>query len=354
VGNVFFAILTSILTSIALGYPATWLARRTKLIDIPGSAPHKQHARPTPLAGGILILMTLTLTGLLLGQWLTQEILIILGGSLIILLFGFWDDARGLSSVPKLVGQVIAAVILITGGIQVKIFEGLALFQDLPVFVLLALNLGVTVLWLVGITNAMNLMDSMDGLVAGLCIVISTFFLGATSLSNQPLLVIFSAVLLGACIGLYFWNAHPAYFFLGDSGTQTLGFLLAALGILYTPPGLKQESSWFVPVMLLSLPIFDTTLVVLSRLRRKQLIRQGRFDHTYHRLVVLGFAPNRAVLVIHLTALMLGCLAFLALSFPPLLANIAFALTILCGLVVLFWLERKPALDETREELLET
>lgn len=353
VTNVFISIIISILVSAVLGYPAMQLAQRFGLMDIPGSAPHKQHSRPTLLAGGALVFMALTLITLLLRQWLTREIFIVLCGSLVILLFGFWDDARGLSSFPKLVGQFIASAILIAGGIQVNIFESLILFRGLPEIVILILNLGVTILWLVGITNAMNLVDSMDGLVAGLGIVTSAFFLGATSISNQPTLTVFSAVVLGVCIGLYFWNSHPAYFFLGDSGAQTLGFLLAAIGILYTPLGLEQESSWFVPIMLLSVPIFDTTLVVLSRFLGKQPVRQGRRDHTYHRLVVLGLAPSRAVLVIQLTALVISCLAFFALSLPPLLANIVFGLMMLCGLVILVWLVQKPTLDKNREETIE-
>ncbi len=348
-GNFFLYILLSILISAALGYPAMRLAQRFNLVDIPGSAPHKQHARPTPLAGGILVLMTLTLTSLILRQWLTREILVVLCGSLVILLFGFWDDARGLSALPKLAGQFLAASILIAAGIQVNFFGSLVLLQGAPQNIIQTLNLGVTVLWFVGITNAMNLVDSMDGLAAGLSIVTSAFFLGATILSDQPTLITLSAVLLGLCIGLYFWNAKMGYFFLGDSGTQTLGFLLAAIGILYTPLDFKQESSWFVPIILLGVPIFDTSLVVLSRIKKRQPIREGRRDHTYHRLIVLGFTPNRAVLAIHFTALIVSCLAFLALSLPPLWANITFALTVLCGLGTLLWLERKPTLDDAEK-----
>jgi UDP-GlcNAc:undecaprenyl-phosphate/decaprenyl-phosphate GlcNAc-1-phosphate transferase len=346
VENIFFVNLLSTLISLALGYPAMRLAFRSKLIDIPGSAPHKQHTHPTPLAGGLLILMTLGISSLVLNQWLTHEILIILCGSFIILFFGIWDDARGLSAYSKLIGQFIASCVLIIGGIKVNFFEGLELLRNFPQTVILLLNIGVTFLWLIGITNAMNMVDSMDGLVAGLCIVTSAFFLGATSISNQRDLMIWSAVLLGLGIGLYFWNASPAYFFLGDSGAQTLGFLLAALGILYNPVGLKQETSWFVPVMLLGVPIFDTTLVALSRIRRKQSLGDGRLDHTYHRMLALGLSPSRAVMALQITALIVNCVAFIALSLSPLWANVIFLLTILLGLIALFWLERKPTLDK--------
>jgi UDP-GlcNAc:undecaprenyl-phosphate/decaprenyl-phosphate GlcNAc-1-phosphate transferase len=116
---------------------------------------------------------------------------------------------------------------------------------------------------------------------------------------------------------LYF-NSLPAHTFLGDSGAQLLGFLLASLGIAYTPPGLPQPSSWFVPILLLSIPIFDTSLVVFSRLRQRKAFYQAGLDHTYHRLVNLGWPPARAVLI--------------------------FAAAVLTGLVILVWLTRKERL----------
>jgi len=120
--------------------------------------------------------------------------------------------------------------------------------------------------------------------------------------------------------------------------------MLAALGIAYTPPGLPQPSSWFVPILLLSIPIFDTSLVVVSRLRQKKAFYQAGLDHTYHRLVNLGSPPSHAVLTMQLAAIVSGCLAFVALPLSPIWANTIFVATLLTGLMILLWLEKKEPL----------
>jgi UDP-GlcNAc:undecaprenyl-phosphate GlcNAc-1-phosphate transferase len=209
-----------------------------------------------------------------------------------------------------------------------------------------ALNVVVTLFWLFGITNALNMIDSMDGIVAGLGIIAAVCFMGATQLAGQFTLAFWSAILLGISIGLYYWNNLAGKFFLGDSGAQTMGFLLASFGIMYNPLNRNPESSWIVPIMLLGVPIFDTSLVVLSRLRRGQRVGSGRRDHTYHRLIALGISKKYAVLTVHLAALIISCLAFLSLYLPAWLALIFFFATIISGVAVLLWLERKPTLDE--------
>jgi UDP-GlcNAc:undecaprenyl-phosphate/decaprenyl-phosphate GlcNAc-1-phosphate transferase len=146
---------------------------------------------------------------------------------------------------------------------------------------------------------------------------------------------------LGICIGLFAFNISPARLFLGDSGAQTLGFTLAAVAMIYTPHNLPQASSWFVPILVLGVPIFDTTLVVVSRLFRHRSIFQADRMHTYHRLVALGMDPYRAVLAIHLAALVLNFLAFIALSLPPIQATVVFSTTILAGFALLIFLLRK-------------
>lgn len=342
----FSPLVVSVILSIVLGLPAILLAKQLNLLDIPGSAPHKTHARATPLAGGILILFTFSVMILLFPQWKTREMLAVFLGTAVILLFGIWDDSKGLSALPKLIGQLIASAVLISSGVQVyfmTIFSNGGYIS--PAFAQV-LNIFITLFWLVGITNALNMIDSMDGIVAGLGIIASLIFWGATMLSGQPVVAFWSAALLGTCIGLYFWNKTTGRFFLGDSGAQTIGFLLASFGIMYNPLNRNPESSWIVPIMLLGIPIFDTSLVVLSRIRRGQLVGSGRRDHTYHRLIALGYSPNMAVLLTHLTAMIVSGLAFVSLYFPPIIALIFFLLTLVCGSLLLLWMERKPALDD--------
>jgi UDP-GlcNAc:undecaprenyl-phosphate GlcNAc-1-phosphate transferase len=181
----------------------------------------------------------------------------------------------------------------------------------------------------------------MDGLAVGLGGMAAAFFMLVTIDSGQVLLSQQSALLLGACIGLFFFNSPPARLFLGDSGAQTLGFLLAVLAIAYRPQGANQSSSWVVPIMLLGVPIFDMTLVVFSRLRRGKPIYAAALDHTYHRLVASGWESNRAVLSMQLVSLVLGCLAFVILRRPPIVANAVFASVLAMGLLTFNYLDNR-------------
>lgn len=338
--------LISLALTLAFGIPAARIAERSGIMDVPGSAPHKQHARPTPLAGGILLIaVLLALTGLYWNS-LSRDLLAVLTGAFVIFLFGLWDDYKGLSAGPKLVGQLIASAILISFDVQVRFVTALLDPQTIPPVLTQLLNVLITLFWLVGITNAMNMIDSMDGIVAGLGVIASAFFVGAASLAGQPILALWAAGLLGIGLGLYFWNAVAVRFFLGDSGAQTIGFLLASFGILYNPLNRSPESSWIIPIMLLGVPIFDTTLVVLSRLRRKQPVGTGRRDHTYHRFIKLGIPPRYAVLAVHGMALIISSLAFITFYLEPVVALVFFFGAILGGFAFLLWLERKPALDE--------
>ncbi|MGH2626367.1 MAG: undecaprenyl/decaprenyl-phosphate alpha-N-acetylglucosaminyl 1-phosphate transferase, partial [Anaerolineales bacterium] len=135
--------------------------------------------------------------------------------------------------------------------------------------------------------------------------------------------------------------------FLGDSGAQVLGFLLAGLGIAYTPAqaGLPQELTWFTPILVLGVPIFDTVLVVVSRLRRGRPVYRGGQDHTYHRLVALGLDPTRSVLLMQLAALTLGLVAFIALDATIVLANVLFGAIVLAGCVAVAILETAGSME---------
>ncbi len=199
----------------------------------------------------------------------------------------------------------------------------------------------VTFLWVVGITNAFNFVDSMAGLAVGLGGMAAAFFMLVTMDAGQLVLSNHSALILGACIGLFIFNSPPARLFIGDSGAQTLGFILAVLAIAYQPQDANQSSSWVVPIMLLGVPIFDMVLVVISRLRRGKPIYAASRDHTFHRLLALGWTSNRAVLTMQVVSLLLGCLAFVILTRPPILANGIFAAVLIVGGLCLGYLDSR-------------
>ena len=328
--NVFIVILTATISAIVVGPLMIRLARRINLVDIPGAATHKRHQVETPIAGGLVILVSLMITLGILRVQLSNEVRGILLGTLVMMLWGLIDDRFNLRASYKIFGQLLAALIVIGFGVQVHITK------------IDWLDLLITLVWFIGLTNAFNFVDSMDGLAVGLAGIASAFFMMVTLDSAQPELAFLSAAFLGTMIGCFFYNAPPARMFLGDSGSLTLGFALAAIGIAYTPAqaGLPQGVSWFVPILVLGVPIFDMVLVVVSRLRKRRPIYLASMDHVYHRLVRFGFKPNRAVAAMQVTAIILGLIAFIALDMDILVANIFFLVVVLIALALLFMFEK--------------
>ena len=337
----FEAILFSSILVAGLAWISIRVARRIGLVDLPDREPHKLHNIPTPLAGGLALF-----AGLLISAWVFGAIrdpgvgAAFIAGSLVFL-FGLWDDFKGISPLIKIIGQTLAVILLINSGVSIKVFESPEFFLGGSGPINLYLDWLFTLLWVVGITNAFNFVDSMDGLAVGLGGMAAAFFMLVTMDAGQLLLSSHSALILGTCVGLFFFNSPPAHLFLGDSGAQTLGFVLAVLAIAYQPQGVNQSSSWVVPIMLLGVPIFDMALVVVSRLRRGKPIYAAARDHTFHRLLALGWTSNRAVLAMQVASLLLGCLAFVALTRPPILANGIFAAVLLAGALTLTYLDSR-------------
>lgn len=332
--DLFPVILAGAAVSMILAPVFIRAAPRLGLVDVPGTAPHKQHVAPTPVVGGAVLAASIVPAYLILGPAVSGQTKGMLLGAVAILAWGLVDDVRELKPYQKLLGQIVATAVLIAFGIQVQATR-------LP-----WLDLLLTVLWTVGMMNAFNFVDSMDGLALGLACIAGSFFMLVTIDSQQPALAILSAAVLGAGIGAFFFNVTPPRMFLGDSGAQLLGLLLAAIGIAYVPgqAGLPQELSWFTPILVLGVPIFDMALVVASRLRERRPVFRAARDHTYHRLVQLGLNQARAVLAMQLVAVILGLIAFIALDTTVLLANLIFGLIVAVGVAALLLLARADSL----------
>jgi UDP-GlcNAc:undecaprenyl-phosphate GlcNAc-1-phosphate transferase len=333
---VFLNILIGMILALVMGQG---VIRLVGLMDLPGALPHKQHKTATPLAGGLTIVIALLLGGFLFNLEMIKQMWTVLLPALIIFGVGLWDDFKRLSAWVKFTGQVIATMLLIALGTSVQIIPHM--FLGLPGHSYLAANWLITFLWVIGMTNAFNFVDSMDGLVIGLSGIAVAFLVLVTLDSTQTILLRLLTLLLGVSAGLFFYNLTPARLFIGDSGAQTIGFLLAVVGILYTPDNYPQASSWFLPILILGVPIFDTCLVVFSRMRRREAVYHAGRDHTYHQLVNLGLDTPHAVAIMHLSAIALGCSAFIALNLDPLYSNIIFGMICLAGVVALIYLEKK-------------
>ena len=141
------------------------------------------------------------------------------------------------------------------------------------------------------------------------------------------------------CIGLYFYNAFPARLFLGDCGSQSVGFILASIAMLYKPVTGIQSSSWFVPILLFYIPLIDITLVIYSRLRRGKKIYKASKDHTYHRLINIGISPQRSVLILHGLSLIMSIVGYLCLNLSVANANFIFILSIALGIFLIYNLD---------------
>lgn len=277
-------------------------ARRLGILDKPaaGGAPHKGHDKETPYLGGLAIFAGMLLGALLLllapvssGAVSTYGIAII--AALLLGLIGLADDVRPLSRSLRVLAQIGVAVLAWSAGFRVQALPG-----EVLDFVL-------TLVWIVGITNAFNLLDNMDGLSAGIAGVSATSFAVIAVVGGLAEVAVMASAVAGASFGFLAHNRHPAKIFMGDAGSLFLGFLLALLGIELKFNNLVAVT-FLVPVIVLGIPIFDTTLVVMSRLRHKRPVLLGGRDHTSHRLVAVGLPVKAAVGLLYWAGLCLGWL----------------------------------------------
>jgi UDP-GlcNAc:undecaprenyl-phosphate GlcNAc-1-phosphate transferase len=274
------------------------LAFHFGVLDQPSG--RKVHKSPTPLLGGLAIYGALWLSLVFFSPpFYLVEFGAIMAGITWLALVGFVDDRHGMKPLVKMSAQVIAGIVISAAGIHVRIFH-----DD-------ALNIALTLLWIVGITNAMNFQDNMDGLAAGITAIASIFFLTMAVQQELSLVSSLAAALAGASVGFLIYNFNPATTFMGDMGSMVLGFLLAVLAIKldFRVPADRQIVTWMVPVVVLGFPIFDTTLVVFTRLRERRSPMQGGKDHTSHRLVSIGLSQRVAVLFLYAMCAVLGFVA---------------------------------------------
>lgn len=256
------------------------------------------HKRPTAMLGGIAIFVATAATYGLLVPW-TRESLVVFGGAAFLFLLGLVDDIINIRPYQKLIGQLIGAGILVLSGLKIPL-TGFDL-----------VDIWLTVFWVIGITNAINLLDNMDGLAAGIS-AIGAFWLafnfGANGLTSELLLI---SALIGALVGFLVFNFNPASIFMGDCGSMFIGFLLSGSVLLNQVGGRSRGIGAIlaVPVLILFVPIFDTTFVTVLRKLWGRKASQGGRDHTSHRLVALGLSERAAVLMLYAFAVVAGAMA---------------------------------------------
>ena len=328
----------ALFASLALTVPVRALALRIGLVDLPG--PRKVHLTPMPLLGGLAIYcgVVLALIVAMPAAAREQSIGILIGATLVGVV-GVLDDGGMLHHQIKLfIGMPLAALILIASGVRTEFLETFRPGQ----FALIG-DCALTIFWVVGITAAFSIFDHMDGLCAGIAAIASFFFSIYAYRDSQPLVMILAAAVMGAALGFLRWNFKPAKIFMGDSGAMLLGFLMATLGVKLRPVAVQHRTLWLVPVLILGVPIFDTTLISFSRLRRGFLpfTTPGK-DHTAHRLANLGLGQRGAVLFLYSAGTVFGIAALAVTAIPASVSYIVIGGVALAGAAGILLLERAP------------
>ncbi|HTV00325.1 MAG TPA: hypothetical protein VMF13_07315 [Luteitalea sp.] len=298
------------------------VALRTGLVAVPKA--DRWHRSRIPLMGGVSIVVAMLL-GAAVGRPSSMPVWVLLACATGLAVVGLIDDARALRPQTKLFLQIFGASVMAVLGLQFQL-------TGVPV-----LDMLVTLVWLVGITNALNLLDNMDGLAAGIAAIVAAFRLTFFLADGHAEGAMLAATMLGACLGFLVYNFNPASIFMGDTGSLFLGFMVAGLSLVGGWPYSRGTTLvLLLPVLVVLVPIFDTTFVTVARILAGRPVSQGGRDHTSHRLVALGMSERQAVLTLYALAAAGGGIAWLSyaygLSYGAVLALFLILGTILLGI----------------------
>jgi len=278
------------------------LAIRIGAVDKPNQ--RKVHMKVMPRLGGLAIYISF-IAGVLLLQPDSPHSLPILLGSLIIVITGMVDDVRELSPRVKLIGQLAAALVVVLSGIHVE-FINLPFGGQLEFGIF---SIPLTILWIVGVTNAINLIDGLDGLAAGVSSIALLTISGMAIIMGDAYVTVLGLILMASTIAFLFYNFYPAKIFMGDTGALFLGYMISVLSLL----GFKNVTfiSLIIPALILGVPISDTFFAIIRRLVHKQPLSAPDKSHLHHCLLRLGFSHRQVVLIIYAIAAMFSLAAFI-------------------------------------------
>jgi len=348
----------SLVVSAVLTPVARTVSVKLKILDHPGE--RKLQDKPMPLLGGAAMLATfiivtgvnLLLLAILKGanlapEWAQKQVLGFLGGSVymkllglfagavVIFLVGLVDDIRHLDPGAKLFGQIVAGLVLVLSGIRLELFIPNPVAGGV-----------LTILWIVLMTNSMNLLDNMDGLAAGVAAIAAFIFFLAVRPLGQTFTSVMHLMVAGTTVGFLFYNFKPATIFMGDAGSMLIGYMLASLAVMSTFYTVFSPTrvAVLIPLFALAIPLFDTLSVIYIRVKNKESIIRGDKRHFSHRLVESGMTQKQAVLFIYFVAAVVGLGATLlwSLRLAGVLAVIAQAVGIFAIVVLLMANNRKP------------
>ena len=355
IGTIIAAFAVAAVLSYFFTPPVKNFAHKVGAIDVPKDA-RRMHKKPIPRLGGLAIYGGFLCSILIFGQ-LDETMLCVLLGAAIIVALGIFDDVLALGAKLKFVVQIVAAAIPVCiGNLQIGLFTNLNPLSDTPFVHLGILAVPVTIIWIVGITNAVNLIDGLDGLAVGVSSIAAITMLAVALLTGNMPIAITMAALAGACIGFMPYNLHPAKIFMGDTGSTFLGYMLATVSIM----GLFKfyaVISFAVPFLILGLPIFDTANAIIRRVAAGRSPMSPDRGHVHHKLIDMGFNQKQAVAILYAISATLGLTAVVLTSSGEVKAIVlllAVLAAILVGAGIIYgaehWSKHAPENKEDKDD----
>lgn len=308
------------------------LAVRIGAMDVPKDN-RRVHKTPVPLIGGLAIYLAFVITILFFIPLNDEKQIIgLLVGGTFIMITGLIDDIRPMRARVKLVMQVLAAIILVYFGVSIKLvtnpFDSITGLSDIG-----WLSVPATIFWIVGVTNAFNLIDGLDGLAAGVASISCITLFIVSVMNGRISAALLTATLAGGTIGFIPYNFNPAKIFMGDTGAQLLGFLLAAISI---QGSIKSAAAIVitVPILALGLPIYDTLMAIIRRSVNKKPVMEGDKEHLHHKLLAMGLSQRQVVIIMYVISGILGVSAIFATELTTIQSFLILA-SVLCIVVIL-------------------
>ncbi len=321
--------IAAVICAALFSYVATPLIRvlafRVGAIDVPRDG-RRMHKQPVPRMGGVAIYLAFTVASLAFGNFSPALVAIWFGGTVLVVL-GVFDDIFNLNAWFKLGVQILAALVAVLQGVIIDFVNIGGKMVPLG-----ALSIPITVIWIVGLTNAINFIDGLDGLACGISTICSASLTVVTMLMAGPEAALLTAILAGSCLGFLPYNSHPAKIFMGDAGALFLGYTLSVLsvtGVFKTHAVL----AFLIPMSVFGLPLFDTLFAIFRRLIHGHSPFHADRGHIHHRLIDMGFGHRRSVLTLYAICGLLG-IAAVMLTLPTLYPTV---IIIVCALVLFYF-----------------
>ena len=336
------AFFSAVIISFVLSPLARRLAIRVGALDVPKET-RKIHNKPMPYFGGLAIYVAI-ISCMFVYMPHNSTNYYIMAGATIIVLAGVIDDMYDMPAKVKLLIQILAALVAIKGGVQIHFITN-PLSETGMSYLFNGLSFIITLFWIVGITNTINLIDGLDGLASGVASIAATTLLFTAARLGHDFIVMQCAIIAGASLGFLPFNFNPAKIFMGDTGSLLLGYMLAVTSV----SGMVKSVAAIalaVPVFALGLPILDTAFAIIRRYLNKKPIMEADKDHLHHKLMRFGLNQRQTVLVMYFISMLLGSVSVIIADTEPFIGIMVATIVV----IVAFFLAKKAGLFVRKEQ----